>query len=380
MPEPRNGRPEDAGGVSPRTWLVIGDKPGDNAQIALLASALGWPCETRRLAFLARWQTGKPRFRPSLDHLDRARSDPLVPPWPDLILTIGRRPSMAALWIAGQAAGHTRLVIIGRPRRFSDRFDLILAPPQYRVPDRPNVLRLRLPLLAVDPATIAIDVARWQARLAPLPRPLTAVFVGGPTGPFRFDADVARDFVDALRRTTGDIGSLFVSTSRRTPDAVVDAIATRLPPAATLYRWRDGDGDNPYKALLGLADRFVVTGDSASMLVEVANLGRPLAIYRLPERRGQMPRLRRRLARLLQPEPGESGPDRRFGPLLTSLGDWLYDRGLVLASREFDQLYRVLVDQRLAEFLGQPFVTAGGVLPDDLARATDAIRTIAAKA
>ena len=34
--------------------------------------------------------------------------------------------------------------------------------------------------------------------------------------------------------------------------------------------------------LLGLADGFVVTGDSISMMVEIARLGRPLAIFDLP--------------------------------------------------------------------------------------------------
>lgn len=358
----------------PSTWLLIADKLGDNAQIELLASALGWPCATRRLVFLDRWQAGKPRFRASVAHLDHDRSEPLAPPWPALILTIGRRPSMAALWVKQQSAGHTRLVIVGRPRRLFDCFDLVLAPPQYRLPERPNVLRLALPLLAVDPAAIAAAADRWRQRLAPLPRPLTAVLVGGPTGPFRFDAAVAADFVAALKRSTAGEGSLFVSTSRRTPRDVVDALAATLPPAATLYRWRDGDSDNPYKALLALADRFVVTGDSASMLVEVAHLGRPLAIYRLPMRRGAWQRARHRLARLLQPDA--SAPTRRLSALGHRFGDWLYDRGLAVSSREFDQLYRVLSDRGLAGFLGQPFLPATGTLPDDLAQATARIRAL----
>ena len=62
---------------------------------------------------------------------------------------------------------------------------------------------------------------------------------------------------------------------------MIEAIAAALPTGARLYRW-DAGGDNPYHALLGLADRFVVTGDSISMMVEVARLGKPLAIFALP--------------------------------------------------------------------------------------------------
>lgn len=59
-------------------------------------------------------------------------------------------------------------------------------------------------------------------------------------------------------------------------------------PAET-YCWHDrerprdtpGDtpGDNPYRAFLGLAERFVVTGESMSMIAEAASLGRPLYLF-----------------------------------------------------------------------------------------------------
>lgn len=336
---------------SPRTWLVIGDKLGDNAQIQALAAALGWPCETRRLVFRPQYVKGKPAFRASLHHLNLSASDPLQPPWPELILTIGRRPSMAALWIKEQAHGRVKIVLIGRPRRLWERFDLVVASSQYRVPDRPNLLRLSLPLLQVDEAAIASAAAAWSERLAALPRPLTAVLVGGPTGPFLFDAAVTRDFLTAIRRTTGGAGTLFVTTSRRTPADVIAALEQHLPSTAVLYHWREGDTDNPYKALLGLADQFVVTGDSASMLVEVARLSKPLAIFPLPEHSSPSLVWRRRLSELLQP----SADRHPRSKVLAAIGEWLFDRGVVLSSREFEVLYRVLTERGLATMLGNPF-------------------------
>ena len=56
-----------------------------------------------------------------------------------------------------------------------------------------------------------------------------------------------------------------------------------MPAGSVLHRWSaEGGGENPYLGLLALADRFVVTSDSISMLVEVASLRRPLAIFDLP--------------------------------------------------------------------------------------------------
>src|SRR5688572_10832978 len=75
--------------TTPRTWLILGDKAGDNAQVRIIADALGWPFVVKDLVFRAPYVIGKPRFRASLYHVDRGRSASLEPPWPDLILTVG---------------------------------------------------------------------------------------------------------------------------------------------------------------------------------------------------------------------------------------------------------------------------------------------------
>lgn len=322
----------------PRTWLVLGEKAGDNAQVLAIAGALGWPCETRRIVMQERWRLGKPRVAASLAHVDLGRSDALEPPWPELLITTGRRLSSVALWVQEQSQRATRLVLIGRPRRLARRFDLILASAQYRVTEQPNVLRLGLPLMRPDHAAVDAAARAWAPRLAALPRPLTALLVGGPTKPVRFDADVARDLATcaaALR----DSGTLYTTTSRRTPAAIADAIAAALPTGAPFFRWREGAEDNPYLALLGTADRFVVTSDSITMLVEVARLGKPLAIYSLPPRGGAW---WRRIA------------GRR-------------DLGAVPA---------LLVERGLAVRAGEPFRAVAAGVPDELDRVAERIRAL----
>ena len=355
--------------AGPSTWLVLGDKLGDNAQVEIIAASLGWPCERRNLRFRPEFILGKPPFAPSLYHLDLPRSDALEPPWPELILTIGRRPSMAALWVRAQSGGRTMVVLIGRPKRGIDDFALIIATPQYRLPARGNVVHLDLPLMRADPGRIAAEASIWRERLGPLPRPLTAVLVGGPTKPFVFDAAVTRSLVELALRSTEGAGTLYVTTSRRTPDTVVAALKAHLPASARLFAWTAEASDNPYLALLGLADRFVVTGDSISMMVEVARLGRPLAIFPLPVGASSTEALKRALARKLHPDAG--------GGLAARLGQGLYDLNLVGYSRDLTALHEKLYSQRLAVPLGQPFLTSPGQPPDDLPRVVARIRALA---
>lgn len=369
MSEAAAPAPSSPPAAAPRTWLVLGDKLGDNAQVEIVAASLGWPCERRSLRFRPEFVLGKPPFKPSLYHLDQAHSDALEPPWPELILTIGRRPSMAALWVRAQSGGRTNVVLIGRPKRGIDDFALIVATPQYRLPARPNVVHLDLPLMRADPGRIAADAEAWRERLAPLPRPLTAVLVGGPTKPFVFDAAVTRSLIDLALRSTGGTGTLYVTTSRRTPDAVVDALRRHLPASARLFAWSPDASDNPYLALLGLAERFVVTGDSISMMVEVARLGRPLAIFPLPVGKSGTEALKRAVARKLHPEDGGGG-------LVAALGQRLYDLNLVGYSRDLTALHEKLYEQGLAVPLGQPFPATPGHPPDDLPRVVERIRAL----
>lgn len=326
-------------GRAPSTWLLLGDKPGDNAQIRVLADALGWPCETRTALVKPEWLQRKPRVRPSLAHVDEARSDRLEPPWPELLITVGRRLSSVALWIQREALGATKLVLIGKPRQRAHCFDLIVASAQYRLRRRANVVSIRLPLMRIETAAVAAAAAAWDARLAEMRRPLLALLVGGPTKAVRFDADAAhRIATTAARDAAAAGGSLYVCASRRTPAPVVDALAGALPVDTPLYRWRANDPHNPYLALLGLADRFAVTSDSVTMMVEVARLGRPLAIARLPPKRTWLRRLTR--------------------------------------SRDLDAVARRLLDQSLAVELGSPWRVPTAPPEDDLDAVVARVRAL----
>ena len=335
---------------TPRIWLVIGDKPGDNAQIEIIAEALGLPYEVKRVIPKPDYVLGKPRFKASLYHLDRERSDKLEAPWPDVILTIGRRPSMAALWIQAQSGGHSKIILLGRPKRWMDRFSLVIVPTQYQMPDNAKVLNLDLPLMRSNETAIATAADAWRGRLADLPPPLTALLIGGQTKPFRFDAEAALELLDAAHKAAGH-GFLYISTSRRTPPAVIEALKEHLPPNSRLYCWSANSSDNPYLALMGLADRFIVTGDSVSMMVEVARMGKPLAIYALPYQKG-------------------------FTGRLLRLGKPLNRLGLLRNTRDLTAIHQLLYEKQLAVPLGEDFLTSGKRPADELYRVTDRIREI----
>jgi len=75
-------------------------------------------------------------------------------------------------------------------------------------------------------------------------------------------------------------GSLLITPSRRTGDAARTALA-RTVTGVPHFLW-DMAGENPYFALLGLADFIVVTCDSVNMISEAASTGKPVYVEALP--------------------------------------------------------------------------------------------------
>ena len=163
--------------AQPRVWLLLGDKGGDNAQLRVLAQALGWPSEEKPLVFNRRYQVPNLLLGATLSTLDPACPPP-APPWPDLILSSGRRAVPVARWIRRQSGGRTRLVHVGRTWAPLHWFDLVIAMPQYRVARAANVMRAHLPLNRLAPQRLAGEADDWRTRVAHLPRPYTTVLLG----------------------------------------------------------------------------------------------------------------------------------------------------------------------------------------------------------
>lgn len=298
-------------------WLLFGGKAGDNAQVEALAMALaersGWHYRIKQLRhhpaelLLHLWS------RPTLAGITRASRAGLEPPWPELVITAGRRNELVALWIKRRSPA-TRVVHVGRPWCRPARFDLVVTTPQYSLQGEPNVLTVELPLNQVEGERISEARESWRNRFAELPSPRTVLLVGGASGGYVFDDRQAARLADRVNALLGsDGGSLLLSTSRRTPDRFIRRLKDRLRAPDFAYRF-DDDGPNPYYGLLAWGERFVVTEDSASMVAEAMASGRDVYIapidsarpedgtpwWRNPRNFGWKP-LTHRLAQVLAP-------------------------------------------------------------------------------
>ena len=100
----------------PNIWCLLGKKAGDNTQVRSLAEALGVSFTEKHIVARAWELLPHLLLRSTLAGIDQAASSELKPPWPDLVISAGRRNEPVARWIRRQSGNKTRLVHIGRLR------------------------------------------------------------------------------------------------------------------------------------------------------------------------------------------------------------------------------------------------------------------------
>jgi mitochondrial fission protein ELM1 len=274
--------------VSRTCWIITEGHAGMEAQCRGLADALGLTPTIKRVRVRLPWDALPNRlwFRPLA--APTTDSDKLVPPWPDLVISCGNVGAPLAAAIRRESGGFTRAVHIQDPKMDGRHFDLIIAPRHDGITGD-NVMSSAAAIHPVTADKLVDGARRWKAALAHLPRPMTAVLIGGSNRRHRLTPAVATRLVDdlaRLARATG--GSLAITPSRRT-GAEIEAIIRERLKDAPAFIW-DGRGDNPYFGLLALADAIVVTEDSVSMASEAIATGKPVYIAALA---GQSRRLRR---------------------------------------------------------------------------------------
>ena len=219
----------------------------------------------------------------------------LAGPWPDVIIAVGHYYTDVALALMRQSGGVIKVVKIGRPtarlksitnfvlgRR--EAADLSIIPGPFRASNNSRTLCTDLPFSLVNADALS-TAERQFSMLASLPKPRIAVLVGGITQRMQWTSDVARKLgseVNALAKNLG--GSLMISTSHRTGATCSNELIAAIDVPHAAYAWGQSGELNPFMGYLAFADGIVVTMDSVAMAADAIKSGKPVMIYKLPQK------------------------------------------------------------------------------------------------
>jgi mitochondrial fission protein ELM1 len=339
------------GRAAPEIWVVLTHAVGDNDQCLALAEALGRPFRSIGLDWPASSRASeRAQLMELLGEDLQGRvwrvSNGLHAPWPRMVICCGRRGDSLAFWIKRQSGGSTRIVTIGRARAALANYDLVVAPPQYMLPERANVIHLPISMARVrteicPEATSALVMA---------PKPWFTLLLGGPVKQFVASESVLKE-VALLAQLAADRygGSVIVSTSRRTPPWLVAAVESELT-APTIYRWSGQNVDNPYATLLQRSAAVFVTADSMSMIRDACHSGAPTYLIELPERLDVQRLCRRGLYGLIRGTAlslRNSGL-RRMAEMVDQAQDWLHAERILRYPRDLRRFHAKVYEMGMA--------------------------------
>lgn len=330
---------ETSNGELPLVWLLLDDRPGHATQVIGLARQIKWPFVALQLEFNFLNRLPNPLLGGSLVSLCGHSRAKLRPPFPDLVIGMGRRVVPIARWIKWQSGGRVRIILLGRKALGNSAdIDLLVSCVHFRQMPREGLFELVVPPTQVDTPSLAAARLVRANPIAASRKPRVVLLVGGPTTQHRFDASCAGRMAEQIAKATDDLsGSLAIVTSRRTPTEAVEAIRAAAP-AAHIHVWQKERTDNPYLSYLANADLLVVTGESESMIAEAAATGRPLTIYPLEAR---SPGLKNRLAEALVRAAWRNGTTGRMcGRILCS--------GWIAPVRDLNLMHLAMQEQGMA--------------------------------
>jgi hypothetical protein len=292
-------------------WVLSEGHVGMENQALGLAEALGVGTAVKRLWPRAPWSWLPPRLWLWGTHAPGPRGDRLDPPWPDLVISCGKRAAAAAAAVKRASGGATAIVHVQTPPLSLSTFDLVVVP-AHDGTSGTNVHVTDAAVHRVTPGQIAAAAARFAPGVAHLPAPRAAVLVGGSNNRYRLTSGIMRRVAGQLAALARDRGiGLLVTPSRRT-GAENEAILREALADVPAIVW-DGNDENPYFAWLGLADWILVTCDSVSMTSEALSTGKPVYVIGLDGHSRRIEDFHRRMR--------DAGRTRPFDGVLES---WSY--------------------------------------------------------
>lgn len=260
------------------TWILTDGRPGMVNQCLGLAESIKTPIKKINITLSKPWNWTPPAITPKRLYILSKFSEPISPPWPDLLIGTGRKSIALALAIKRLSGGKTFCVQIQNPGSAIKQFDLVIAPNHDQLSGK-NVFSTLGSINRVNKNTLNIAKKDFYNDLFGVPHPLITVLLGGNNAVYRMDRKVAIEIADKLLNISERYKyGLAITTSPRTPPEVVKIIAEKLKEKLSNNKailWK-GEGRNPYLGYLAHADFIIATSDSVNMISEAAATGKPV--------------------------------------------------------------------------------------------------------
>ncbi len=270
--------------IKDEIWILADDRPGTVSQSIGLAEEIGFDYKIINLTYsffanLPNYFLSESLLRLSKESRKKIQQQDYLP---NLIISAGRRSAPIALFLKKKSQNQTKVVQIMRPNLALEKFDLVVLPKHDEVDEKkfPNLVNTIGALTKINEKTIEKEKEKFALWFREIDKTKIALLVGGSSNKTNFDVESAIKLAKISSNLAKNMdATLLILNSRRTSTELTQAIKSSLECDFKFFDWQEVRDENPYLAILGYADFFIITGDSVSMISECCSTGKPVYIF-----------------------------------------------------------------------------------------------------
>lgn len=200
---------------------------------------------------------------------------------PKIIISAGRKSAPIALSLKSQSKNQSKIIQIMNPDLDFSKFDFVILPKHDEAKENkfPNLITTIGSLTRIDDQRLQEEYRKFS-ELHKITKTKIALLVGGSSKKTEFTKINAKNLAKISSHLAKNMNAtLLVLTSRRTGTEITKTLEENLDCDFEMFNWDKLGTTNPYLAIVGGSDFFIVTGDSVSMISECASTGKPLYIF-----------------------------------------------------------------------------------------------------
>jgi len=259
-------------------WAVTDGSQGMISQVNGLARYIEINFQEKKVELKWPWSILPPGFLPISKNIFKSNFHRKN--FPDIIITCGRKSIYTSLYLKKLLKNKIISIHIQNPKINNNNFDFVISPNHDQYYGK-NVINSIGALHNID-----IEKINNTKKLFDVPKnkKIVTIVLGGENNHYYFDNLIFNKLINKifnLDNIDNKFFFLFIP-SRRTPQNIIDDINKNIK--NQYYIWNNKD-ENPYLYSLKIADYFIVTSDSTSMISEVSITGKPVFVFHLPFKR-----------------------------------------------------------------------------------------------
>ncbi|MBI29301.1 MAG: hypothetical protein CMI95_05365 [Pelagibacteraceae bacterium] len=260
-------------------WAITDGSSGMISQVIGLSKYLSNNISQKKIEVKWPWSKLQPGILPPFSN-KIFNSDFLDNYPPEIVVSCGRKSVYASLYLKKILKKDLISIHIQNPKIKTSNFDFVITPNHDDISGE-NVLCSVGALNHITNESVKTANKMFDV---PKEKKIVAVLLGGENNHYSFSKEILIDLINRinnLNKKERIYYFLFIS-SRRTPKYCVQLIHQYCE--GEFYVW-DNNDPNPYLYAIKIADFFILTSDTISMISEASSTGKPIFIFHLPYKR-----------------------------------------------------------------------------------------------